>query len=127
MSDETQVVGRRGVLRGGAIAAGVAAGAVIAGATAQTASAANGEAVTVGGNFTGTAATGLTITGSTTVPTLKLTNATGPSLQLTPVLAAGDPSARLSVGNIQNTDRRPAGRGLLTAPAVHLHHTRHRK
>lgn len=105
MSDETQVVGRRGVLRGGAIAAGVAAGAVIAGATAQTASAANGDAVTVGGSFTGTAATGLTITGSTTVPTLKLTNATGPSLQLAPV--ATDPTGNLAIGSIQSGNLGP--------------------
>ena len=105
MSDETQVVGRRGVLRGGAIAAGVAAGAVIAGATAQTASAANGDAVTVGGSFTGTAGTQLTTTGGATVPTLKLTNATGPTLQLTPVTT--NPGGNLALGNILNTPDGP--------------------
>jgi hypothetical protein len=78
---------------------------VIAGATAQTASAANGEAVTVGGNFTGTAATGLTIPGSTTVPTLKLTNATGPALQLTPVTTV--PGGNLALGTILNTSDGP--------------------
>ena len=105
-SEETQVVARRGVLRGGAIAAGVAAGAVIAGASATRASAAVGDPVTVGGTFTANnQATSLTVTNSTTNPALRLINTTGPALRLDPITAE-EPGV-LAVGSIAGGEQGP--------------------
>lgn len=101
------VLARRGLIRAGAIAAAATAGAVAATAgSTQSASAATGDAVKVGGAFTADkAATSLTVTNSTTLPALRLTNATGPSLVLTPISDGQDPM--LPLGGLAGTKTGP--------------------
>ncbi|GAA3631255.1 hypothetical protein [Microlunatus ginsengisoli] len=99
MSEESQVVARRGVLRGGAIAAGVAAGAVIAGSRVTRADAAVGDPVTVGGSFTANnQSTTFTMQNGATTPTMRLINQTGPALRLDPV--TDDDPGSLAIGNV---------------------------
>ena len=74
---------RRRLISRGAAVAGAAAGAVALGiAGATPASATDGDALKQGGTYTGGSTTTLA-GGSSTTPTLRLLNATGPSLELT--------------------------------------------
>ncbi len=95
---------RRGLLRGGAIIAGAAVGGVAATAlTAPAAEAADGDAVLAGRSTGAESSTGIEIgdgTGSAD-PTLKLSNANGPSLYLEPL--AADYAGQLELGQIANT------------------------
>ena len=101
------VVARRGFIRAGAIAAAATAGAVAASAaSAQNASAADGDPITVGGTFTAdNRTTSLEVTNSTKLPTLRLTNPTGPSLMLNPISDGQD--LMLPLGGLAGTKTGP--------------------
>ena len=79
------VLARRGLIRAGAIAAA--------------------DAITVGGTFTANnRTTALEVTNSTTLPALRLTNPTGPSLELNPISDGQD--LMLPLGGLAGTKTR---------------------
>lgn len=93
---------RRRLLTRGVAAAGVAAGAVaLSAAGARPAAATDGDTLTQGGTFSGGTTTTLEGGSSSTAP-LKLTNASGPALELTPVGA--DFLGDLAPGQLLATD-----------------------
>ncbi len=103
--EPSEILGRRRLLsRGAAVAGAAAAGAVALGvAGAGPASAADGDALKQGGTYTGGTTTTLA-GGSATTPALRLTNATGPALQLSPV--GDDFAGDLTPGQLLATNGR---------------------